>query len=72
MKGVYVVAGATTENPVGAPLLTTPASSAAAPSAEVIVKQDPEHTKEDFMGDLGRATQRREKPSRRARGSSKT
>lgn len=51
------------------------------PAKDVVAKLDPEHSEEDFLRDLERASTNRsqerlaeaeEKPSRRARGSSKT
>ncbi len=41
------------------------------PTPDVVRKQDPNHTREDFLSDLKKAT-RRERQSSRGRGLSKT
>lgn len=49
-----------TINPAGAPRLYPPLEDAppGPPAAEVEARQDPEHTKRDFLRDLDRATRR--------------
>jgi hypothetical protein len=59
MTNVFVVQSVTTTNPAGAPHLTQ-VSPITAPSANVVAKQDPAHTEQDFLGNLAKVTQRRD------------
>lgn len=52
----------TNTNPVGNPIIRQGEPMVGPPRAETQERQDPTHTREDFMRDLDKVTRRREAP----------